>query len=435
MKDIVIGFKGVTKNYKLYSSAVDRVKEALSLTRKKRHKIHSALKDINLEIKKGEILGVVGRNGCGKSTLLKLIAGVLQPTQGNIQVNGHVTALLELGAGFNPEFTGMENIYFYATILGLSEEGIEAKMDDIIAFAEIGEYIDQPIKTYSSGMRSRLSFAVAIHIDPEILILDEVLSVGDVLFRRKCYAKMEEHFASGKTIIYVSHDANSVRKLCTRAILLHESHIVMDGDPSEVTKYYEKLLFSDVSRHKEIINEISNLDAQASELKTIEVQHDSHVGDIFPSSSVTYGTGGVEIEEQYIENELGERVNVLGQSKRYSYTYQLKFVVDCEDVSFNMLIKSIDGVVISGAALHRIQDKIDYVKAGTKLLVSWSFDCMLTTGDYFTNIGVVSTSNSERDFLLRIVDADMFKVKVSKEKSFISGIVSLNQSCEVEVLT
>ena len=239
-KEIAISIKNVSKYYKLYNNPKDRLKEALSRKGKLYHKKFYATKNLNLEIKKGEILGIVGKNGSGKSTLLKLITGVLVPDEGTVKINGKISALLELGSGFNPEFTGMQNIFFYGTILGFSKKEMESKIDDILAFADIGEFIDQPLKTYSSGMKSRLGFAVAVHIDPEILILDEVLAVGDVLFKRKCYAKMEEFFKGGKTIIYVSHDANSVNELCTRAVFLDAGTIILDSDAKTVTSYYQK---------------------------------------------------------------------------------------------------------------------------------------------------------------------------------------------------
>ena len=212
MTEPVVSLDGVTKNYKLYSSPQDRLKEALHPFHKIYHNNFTALDRIDLTIDAGEILGIVGRNGSGKSTLLKIISRVLVPSEGELQTRGKLAALLELGAGFNPEFTGLQNISFYATILGLNDQEIALRHQDIIEFADIGEHLNQPIKTYSSGMRSRLAFAVAAHVDPDILILDEVLAVGDVLFRRKCFAVMERLFKSGKTIIYVSHDTNSINQ-------------------------------------------------------------------------------------------------------------------------------------------------------------------------------------------------------------------------------
>ena len=227
----VISLVNVAKYYRLYAEPRDRLKEALHPLGKLFHNRHYALKNVSLDVQRGEVLGVIGRNGSGKSTFLKLVAGVLQPNEGSLSVRGKVTALLELGAGFNPEFTGLDNILFYGGVLGMSPEELKARLPDILAFASLGDYIDQPVKSYSSGMKARLGFSVAVHVDPEILILDEVLAVGDALFKRKCYAKMEEFFNADITILYVSHDANSVNRLCSRAILIEQGEVLLDGDP------------------------------------------------------------------------------------------------------------------------------------------------------------------------------------------------------------
>ena len=214
---------------------------------------------VNLQFEQQDTIAVTGPNGSGKSTLLKLISGILSPSRGEVIVNGKISALLELGSGFNPEFTGLQNIFFYGTILGLSKKEMEKKIGDIVAFADIGEYINQPLKNYSSGMKSRLGFAVAVHVDPEILILDEVLAVGDIFFRRKCYAKMEEFFKGGKTVIYVSHDINTIIELCSRAILLESGKVLLDHDARTVTTYHEKLMFSSGSKARQIKKEIATL--------------------------------------------------------------------------------------------------------------------------------------------------------------------------------
>ncbi|MDY3250432.1 MAG: ABC transporter ATP-binding protein, partial [Candidatus Choladocola sp.] len=219
--------------YKLYDKPSDRLKESLGLTRKKCYREHFALTDINFDIVKGETVGIIGTNGAGKSTILKIITGVLNPTEGQVVVNGRISALLELGAGFNMEYTGVENIYLNGTMMGFSEEEIDARLDDILAFADIGDFVYQPVKTYSSGMFVRLAFAVAINIDPEILIVDEALSVGDVFFQAKCYRKFEEFKSEGKTILFVSHDLNSISKYCDRVILLDHGRVIETGAPKE----------------------------------------------------------------------------------------------------------------------------------------------------------------------------------------------------------
>ena len=279
--DIAISLKNVSKYYKLYKDPRDRLKEALSPFSKVFHKKFYATNNINLEIKKGEILGIVGKNGSGKSTLLKLITSVLTPDEGSIQVKGKISALLELGSGFNPEFTGLQNIFFYGAILGFSKKDMNEKLADIITFADIGEFIEQPLKTYSSGMKARLGFAVAVHIDPEILILDEVLSVGDVLFKRKSYAKMQGFFENGKTIIYVSHSTNEINRLCTRAIFLLNGEIIMDDEPKIVTKYYEKYLFAKKENQVKVIEEIKNLSYQVEPKLEVSLEKKEHLLDSF----------------------------------------------------------------------------------------------------------------------------------------------------------
>ena len=236
MKDnTVIRLENVSKYYKLYHSQRDRLKEIVNIYGRQYHKKYYALKNVELNIQKGQILGMVGENGSGKSTLLKLISSVLKPSAGRIMVNGRISALLELGAGFNPQFTGIENIKFYSTIMGMQKDVLEEKLGEIIEFAGLGEYINQPLKNYSSGMRARLGFAVAVNVDPDILIVDEVLAVGDESFRRKCYLKMEKFFNSGKTVIYVSHNLGSINEICNRAILLNKGNIVFDGEPKLAT--------------------------------------------------------------------------------------------------------------------------------------------------------------------------------------------------------
>ena len=231
----VIQVKDLTKMYKLYDKPSDRLKEALGLTRKKLYKEHYALHDVNFDIYEGECVGIIGTNGSGKSTILKIITGVLTPTAGEVKVDGRISALLELGAGFNMEYSGLENVYLNGTMIGFSKEEIDARLNDILEFADIGDFIHQPVKTYSSGMFVRLAFAVAINIDPEILVVDEALSVGDVFFQAKCYHKFEEFKKQGKTILFVSHDLGSVSKYCDRVILLNKGVKMDEGSPNEIT--------------------------------------------------------------------------------------------------------------------------------------------------------------------------------------------------------
>ena len=478
--DTVISLRNVSMYYKLYNSPKDRLKEALSPTRKKYHKEFYATNDINLEIKKGEIVGIVGKNGSGKSTLLKLITGILTPSTGNIIVNGDISALLELGSGFNPQFTGIENIYFYGTVLGFSKKQMDEKLDEIIAFADIGEFISQPIKTYSSGMKSRLGFAVAIHIEPEILILDEVLSVGDVLFKRKSYAKMQEFFESGKTIIYVSHNTNEVNRLCTRAVLLLDGEIIMDGDPKTITKYYEKYLFSKKANQakikQEILNytfrteqETSKIDLSSAEIKSPQKENPFQVSiepevqvnnplqqlqskqplkeisekkediknkdqqaflipDFESQNQVEYDNTLLDIYDICIKTMEGEKVNALLMHERYKYCYKLKFKDEFFNIGFGMQIHTEKGIVISGCGSRQCipEQVIDHVKAGDILQLEWEFDCLMHQGLYYTNTGVNHFHEGKREFINRITDAFVFKVLPLN--SCCGGLVSLHQT-------
>ncbi len=241
-KKIAIQVRDLEKAYRLYDKPSDRLRESLGLARKRRYKEHFALKGVDLTIFQGETVGIIGTNGSGKSTILKIITGVLNPTGGSVNVNGRISALLELGAGFNMEYNGIENVYLNGTMIGFSEKEIDERLDDILNFADIGEYVYQPVKTYSSGMFVRLAFAVAINIDPEILIVDEALSVGDVFFQAKCYHKFEEFKEMGKTIVFVSHDLSSISKYCDRVVLLNQGVKLGEGTPKEMIDAYKQVL-------------------------------------------------------------------------------------------------------------------------------------------------------------------------------------------------
>lgn len=240
MQQVTIKVENVSKIYKIYNDPKDRFREAVQKGKKEYGRDHYALDNVSFEVKEGELLGIIGVNGSGKSTLLKIITGVLKPTKGKVTVNGKISALLELGAGFNPEYTGVENIYFNGLVMGFTRKEMDEKVQDIIEFADIGEFIDQPVKTYSSGMLVRLAYAVAVSIEPDILIVDEALAVGDVYFQMKSMSKMEELFRKGKTVIFVSHDTASVRKLCNTAIYLDKGRIIAKGTAKEVVDLYEE---------------------------------------------------------------------------------------------------------------------------------------------------------------------------------------------------
>ena len=251
MKKNAIIVNHISKTYKLYEKQSYRVKEAFSFTHKSYHKDFNALSDISFSVQEGEMLGLIGTNGAGKSTMLKIITGVLTPTSGEVKINGKISALLELGAGFNPEYTGIENAYLNGTMIGFTKEEMDQKIDDIVSFADIGDFINQPVKTYSSGMFARLAFAVAINVDPDILIVDEALSVGDAFFQAKCYKKMDELKKSGKTILFVSHDMGSIIKYCDRAIIIDHGQKVKEGPAEEMVNVYKKILVNQFDEGEE----------------------------------------------------------------------------------------------------------------------------------------------------------------------------------------
>mgnify|MGYP003369129581 CR=1 FL=1 len=260
MSDSIIEIKNVSKMYKLYNKPIDRLKETLRISQKKYHRDHYALKDINLDIKKGEIVGIIGTNGAGKSTLLKMVTGVITPTSGTIRIKGKISALLELGTGFNPEYNGIENIYLNGTMMGYSKEEMDKKIEEIVEFADIGEFVYQPIKTYSSGMFARLAFAVAINVEPDILIADEILSVGDINFQNKCIEKMKKMVLNGTTILFVSHDLHAIKYFCERVIRLNKGKVIEDGNNVvEILDRFERDILPDDSVEKyEVISNSFN---------------------------------------------------------------------------------------------------------------------------------------------------------------------------------
>lgn len=255
MSDIAIKVEHLSKVYKLYDKPVDRMKEALSISRKKYGREHYALKDISFEVKRGETVGIIGTNGSGKSTLLKIITGVLTQSSGKLSVNGKISALLELGAGFNPEYTGLENIYLNGTMMGYKKEEMDKKIDSIIEFADIGEFIHQPVKTYSSGMFVRLAFAVSINIQPDILIIDEALAVGDSRFQAKCFKQIEEFRNSGNSIMIVSHDTDSIKRFCDRVLWIDNGKLMLFGSTEEVVSRYHSFLYQEDDSRKSIFSD------------------------------------------------------------------------------------------------------------------------------------------------------------------------------------
>jgi len=447
MTENVISLKNVSKCFKRYDHPGDRLKEMIYPSKKLADEFR-ALHDINLEISQGQTLGIVGRNGSGKSTLLQIIVGTLTPTAGSVDVKGRVSALLELGSGFNPEFTGRQNVFFNAQILGFTQKETEEKFDEIAAFADIGDFIDQPVKTYSSGMFVRLAFAVATSVEPDILVVDEALSVGDEAFQRKCFARLQSIQEGGGTILFVSHAATSVVQLCTSAILMDSGELLLSHTPKVVISKYQKLIYADpdkvlgLKEDIRVLNQLTkqesennlqdaNLDSTKTEVKpeqyvskTKEYYDEFYDPGMIPSHTVRYPSRGAEIINPRIETLKGTVVNHLIGRQDYVYTYSVTFSQSTSKVRFGMLIKTISGFELAGASLKASTQSVRYVEAGTTIVVKFQFKCLLNPGVYFLNAGVVGTVDGDLTYLDRCVDVAMFRVQSCTE-SCGNGIVDL----------
>ena len=393
MEDIAIKVKNITKYYKLYDTPRDRLKEALNPFKKKYHKQFCVFENINFTIRRGEVVGIIGRNGCGKSTLLKLITGELQPSKGEVTVNGKITALLELGAGLNPEFTGLENIFFYGNVLGISNDQIKQRIENIKAFADIGEFINQPVKNYSSGMKSRLGFAVAIHVEPDILILDEILAVGDAQFKRKCFSKIEELFSNGCTVILVSHDDQSIAKMCTRVIFIDDKNISKDGKPKDVLQLYQDSI---VKNSREISIQNINTLQEKEPIYTAKIEADR--GAI--ESSIFIRKVKIIDQEQKDCETVKCRQNIW-VAIELDYDLQTKERIR---IAFN--IRDTQGIVRGGGVI----EDIDLQGAGSICLEKQIFQSF-SPSDYFVTGTCNQWSNHEWVVVDRKHDAYMFKIK------------------------
>ena len=400
--DIAIKVENLSKIYKLYDKPIDRLKESLHWGGKKYHKDFYALNDISFEIKKGETVGIIGKNGSGKSTLLKIITGVLTQTSGNVKVNGKVSALLELGAGFNPEYTGIENIYFQGNLMGYTEEEVDSKLQDILDFADIGEFINQPVKMYSSGMFARLAFAVAINVEPDILIVDEALSVGDVKFVFKCLNKLKNMQESGATIILVTHDIQTVKTFCCRGIWIKNGNLLNVGSVEVVTNAYIRDLFQDdASRLNEFI--------QPGKVKTNIILDDDSVNYI-NDGHIRWGSGEVLIENfqfgnldkfglNYI-NYLDEiRIVFTAIVKKYGFYPHLSFAFSIRN------IKNLD--VIANVLKHNSSGNFGEHE---KLTVEFSFLNILPPGEYMLILAIENRNGHITDYVDYIENALTFKV-------------------------
>lgn len=425
-RELAIHVDGLSKVYKLYNRNRDRLIESLGLSRKPRSTQHYALKNVSLDIYKGETVGIIGTNGSGKSTILKIITGVLHETEGKVQVNGRISALLELGAGFNMEYNGIENIYLNGTMIGFSEKEIDEKLQDILDFADIGDYVYQPVKTYSSGMFVRLAFAVAINIDPEILIVDEALSVGDVFFQAKCYRKFEEFKKKGKTILFVSHDLSAISKYCDRAILLNQGVKLGEGTPKDMIDAYKQVLVGQYETPK-MTEEVPDLTADEEVRAALERRKKQQAG--LNPETLEYGTKEAEIVEYYITDKNGVQTTAILKGDEFTMHMKVEIHQDLPAPIFALSIKNIKGVEITGTNTMFEKTFLDGAKAGQKKEITFTQRMRLQGGDYLISLGVTGYEKDNFTVYHRLYD--VMNVTVVSDKDTV-GYFDMESKVEVK---
>ena len=424
-KDIIkhaIVVKNITKVYRLYEKPIDRLKESLSIAHKCYHRDFFALNQISFQVKKGETVGIIGTNGSGKSTILKIITGVLTPTTGEVQVDGVISALLELGAGFNMDYTGIENIYMNGTMMGFSRKEMEEKLPDILDFADIGDFVYQPVKTYSSGMFVRLAFALAINVEPEILIVDEALSVGDVFFQSKCYRRMEEIRRDGTTILMVTHDMGSIIKYCDRVVLLNKGNFIAEGNPGAMVDLYKKILANQLDElDKEATNDFSGGEGNGSrvgDLGTTGLAADhSGANDLEPGrrrlmkdkltlnpNLTEYGGGQAEIYDLGLLDQKGNLTNLLLKGEYFTIKEKIRFQADIQAPIFTYTIKGKRGEDLSGTNTMFEDTEIKPVKAGDEYEVSFKQKMTLQGGEYLLSMSCTGFEQGEHVVYHRLYD-------------------------------
>ena len=393
-KNLAISVQGVSKIYKLYDKPIDRLKEAVSLTHKSYHRDFFALSDISFDVKKGETVGIIGTNGSGKSTILKIITGVLSPTTGTAEVSGNISALLELGAGFNSEYTGLENIYMNGTMMGFSRQEMERRMDDILRFADIGDFVNQPVKTYSSAMFVRLAFALAINVDPEILIVDEALSVGDVFFQAKCYRRMEEMMKNGTTILMVSHDMGSIIKYCDKVVLLNRGHFVAQGEAGKMVDLYKKILANQTDELAEALIEEKK---EALGLPVEATVSDKRMKDRMNLNPEVqeYGDGRASFEDFGTLDARGNVTNLLLKGEMFTIRERVRFHAPIENPIFTYTLRDKKGTDITGTNTLFEGTEIKPVKDGDVYTVSFRQKMNLQGGEYLLSMSCTGYENGE----------------------------------------
>lgn len=457
-----ISVRDVTKIYRLYDKPIDRLKESLSITHKNYHKDFYALKNLSFEVKKGETVGIIGTNGSGKSTILKIITGVLTPTTGEVKVDGKISALLELGAGFNQDYTGIENIYMNGTMMGFSKKEMDEKLKDILEFADIGDFVYQPVKTYSSGMFVRLAFALSINVEPEILIVDEALSVGDVFFQSKCYRRMDELRKGGTTIVMVTHDMGSVIKYCDKVVLLNRGEFVAEGPAGKMVDLYKKILAGQLDSLNEELTEMNDFsgdslsggragkaaleragsgDAEAGEEHGPGSEGSGGkkpVRETLMKDKLTinanrteYGDGRAEIVDLGLFDERGSLTNLLLKGEMFTIKERIRFNTEIQAPIFTYTIKDKKGTDLTGTNTMFEGTDVKPVKRGDVYEVSFSQKMTLQGGEYLLSMSCTGFENGEHVVYHRLYD--VANITVISNKNTV-GVYDMESQVETKLI-
>ncbi len=389
--------QNVSKVYRLYRRPFDRILELAALSRRALHQEFWALKNVSLKVERGETLGVVGPNGCGKSTLLAIVSGILAPTSGRVVTEGRVAAILELGAGFNPEFTGRENVYLNAEILGLERRQVEEVFPSIERFAEIGEFIDRPVKEYSSGMYVRLAFATAIHVEPDVLLVDEALAVGDAIFSNRCIKKFEELKRRGATVLFVSHDLGLVKQIADRAIFLLDGQIAAEGRPSDVVNRYVGMVL---------------------ERREQDERDETRAG-TGPRGSFRHGDGASRIQEVALLDGGGAAANVFEAGEPVRVRIRARFEREVDEPVVGILVRNRLGLDVFGTNTRVEGRRLGRFRRGEELEIEFGFDCLLTRQEYTLTVATQNWDGTSQDWLDDVV---AFRVVDAKDRAGVANL-------------
>lgn len=444
-EEIVIDVYNLSKRYEIYNTPRDRLKQLIlphlhqtanragvALGISEHHPPPSyfrefcALQDVSFQVRRGETLGIIGRNGSGKSTLLQILAGTLTQTSGEAKINGRIAALLELGSGFNPDFTGRDNVFLNGRILGLTQKEIEARYDQIVEFADIGEFIDQPVKNYSSGMTVRLAFSVAANVNPEILIVDEALAVGDAAFQRKCISNMERFSREGGILLFVSHSLEQIRSLCKRAIYLKNGSGTI-GTAKEMCDTYETDLFgSQMHGHQQpspTADDIVSLSDSSAE-------NEENTPFEFPVCAIHYGNRSAKISRCWTSDIHGTRKTTFKTGEKIFWRFQVEFDAPCREFFYGIMVKTKEGINLFGTNTLEMGVPLLEAQAGEVVLVGFEIDSHLGPGEYFLNCSIAQGDTVDPTFLHRVVDAAIITIGANEMCS--SGLIAMNIICKIE---